>query len=90
MNLFARLNARLVGFRMVLLAVLFAVPDILTALVGFDWSAVLPAGYEGLGVKIGAGLGLFRLVSIPVLKSIRDAARDGAREGGRNADGGPR
>lgn len=90
MNLLARLNARLVGFRMVLLAVLFAVPDILTALVGFDWSAVLPAGFEGLGVKISACLGLLRLVSIPVLKSIRDAARDGARQGGRDIGGDPR
>ena len=85
MNLLARLNARLVGFRMILLAVLFAAPDILNALVGFDWASVLPAGYEGYGAKIGAGLGLLRLVSIPVMNSIRAAARDGARQAGQDA-----
>ncbi|UMY19149.1 hypothetical protein MMB17_07570 [Methylobacterium organophilum] len=75
MNLIARLNARLVGVRIYLLAFLFSLPDILNAVVGFDWSTVLPAGYEGFGTRIGAALTLARLVLPPMLKNLRDAAR---------------
>ncbi|GEP04019.1 hypothetical protein [Methylobacterium oxalidis] len=75
MNLIQRLNARLVGFRVYLLAVLFSLPDVLSALVGFDWNTVLPAGYEGYGTRIGGCLMLARLVLVPMLKSLRDAAR---------------
>ncbi|WP_238180450.1 hypothetical protein [Methylobacterium haplocladii] len=67
-----RINARLVGVRIYLLALLFSLPDILNAVVGFDWSLILPPEY---GVKIGAVLTLARLALPPVLKSIRDAAR---------------
>ncbi len=83
MTMIARLNARLTGARLILVAIVFAIPDVLNALVGFDWSTVLPAGYEGYGAKIGAVLMLVRLAMVPILKSVRDAARDGARDGGR-------
>jgi hypothetical protein len=90
MNVISRINARLTGARLILLAVLFSIPDVLNALVGFDWAQVLPAGYEGYGAKIGAVLMLVRLAMVPVLKSVRDAARDGARQGGRDVGGDPR
>ena len=75
MDMLKRANARLAGARLYLLAVVFALPDVLSALVGFDWTPLLPAGYEGLGVRIGAGLSLARLVLVPALKSVRDAQR---------------
>ncbi|MFK5600270.1 hypothetical protein ACFZ8E_25205 [Methylobacterium sp. HMF5984] len=90
MNMLQRINARLVGVRIYLLAVLFSLPDILNALVGFDWTLVLPAGCEGYGARIGAGLTLARLVLPPVLKSIRDAARPMGPRPGDGPDGGPR
>lgn len=82
--------AVLKGWKIYLVAVLLALPDVLSAVVGFDWAQVLPAGYEGYGAKIGAGLGLLRLISIPVMKNIRDAAREGARDAGRGPAEGPR
>ena len=84
MDMLKRANARLAGVRLYLLAFIFPLPDILSALVGFDWTPLLPAGYEGLGVRIGAGLSLARLVLVPALKSMRDAARrSGPNEGPR-------
>ncbi|WP_264046854.1 hypothetical protein [Methylobacterium flocculans] len=84
MDMLKRANARLAGARLYLLAFIFTLPDILSALVGFDWTPLLPAGYEGLGVRIGAGLSLARLVLVPALKSMRDAARrSGPDEGPR-------
>lgn len=84
MDMLKRANARLAGARLYLLAFVFTLPDILSALVGFDWTPLLPAGYEGLGVRIGAGLSLARLVLVPALKSMRDAARrSGPDEGPR-------
>ena len=53
MNMLKRANARLAGLRLSLLAFVFTLPDILSALVGFDWTPLLPAGHEGLGVRIG-------------------------------------
>lgn len=82
MNMLKRANARLAGARLYLLAFVFTLPDILSALVGFDWTPLLPAGYEGLGVRIGAGLSLARLVLVPALKSMRDAARRPGRDEG--------
>ncbi|MCJ2112980.1 hypothetical protein MKK64_17505 [Methylobacterium sp. E-025] len=90
MNMLQRINARLVGVRIYLLAALFSLPDILNALVGFDWSVVLPAGYEGYGARIGGCLALARLILIPALKSIRDAARPAGPRPGDGPDGGPR
>lgn len=87
MGMLKRLNARLAGARLYLVAILFALPDVLTALVGFDWATVLPPSYEGYGAKIGAALGLVRLVIIPMLKSVREANRRAADP---PADGGPR
>ena len=84
MDMLKRANARLAGLRLYLLAFVFTLPDILSALVGFDWSPLLPAGHEGLGVRIGAGLSLARLLLVPTLKSMRDAARRS------NPDEGPR
>ena len=82
MNLVQRINARLVGMRLYLLAVLFALPDVLNAVVGFDWSSVLPPEYAGFGARIGSALALARLALPPVLKNIREAARPpGARPG---------
>lgn len=75
MDMLKRANARLAGLRLYLLAFVFTLPDALAALVGLDWSPLLPAGHEGLGVRIGAGISLARLVLVPVLKGIRDAAR---------------
>ena len=75
MNMLKRATARLAGLRLYLLAFVFTLPDILSALVGFDWTPLLPAGHEGLGVRIGAGLSLARLLLVPTLKSMRDAAR---------------
>lgn len=75
MDMLKRANARLAGVRIYLLAVVFALPDVLSALVGFDWTPLLPAGHEGLGVTIGAALSLARLALIPILKNVRDAAR---------------
>lgn len=82
MSMVQRINARLVGVRLYLLALLFSLPDILTALVGFDWSVVLPAGYEGYGARIGGCLALARLILVPALKSVRDAARPAGPDGG--------
>ena len=81
MDMLKRANARLAGARLYLLAILFAVPDVLSALVGFDWTPLLPAGNEGLGVKIGAGISLARLALVPMLKSMWDAARRGGPDG---------
>lgn len=69
------------GLRLYLLAFVFTLPDILAALVGFDWSPLLPARHEGLGVRIGAGISLARLVLVPALKGIRDAARRPGSDG---------
>ena len=68
-------NARLAGVWIDLLAIVFALPDVPSALVGFGWTPLLPAGHEGLGVTIGAALSLARLVLIPIQKNVRDAAR---------------
>lgn len=75
MNLLQRINARLVGLRLYLLAILFALPDVLNAVVGFDWSSVLPPEYAGYGARIGSALALARLALPPILKNIREAAR---------------
>ncbi|MFK5596796.1 hypothetical protein ACFZ8E_07300 [Methylobacterium sp. HMF5984] len=90
MNMLQRINARLVGVRLYLLAILFSLPDILNAVVGFDWSSVLPPGYEGYGARIGSVLALARLALPPVLKNIRDAARPMGPRPGDGPDGGPR
>ncbi len=82
MDMLKRANARLAGLRLYLLAFVFTLPDILSALVDFDWSPLLPAGHEGLGVRIGAGLSLARLVLVPALKAMRDAGRRGGPDGG--------
>ena len=87
MNMLKRINARLVGVPLYLLAVLFLLPDILNAVVGFDWSSVLPAGYEGYGARIGAGLTLARLIVPSILKNIRDAARPSCPRAGDGPDG---
>ena len=82
MDMLKRANARLAGARLYLLALVFALPDVLSALVGFDWAPLLPAGHEGLGVKIGAGVSLARLALVPMLKSMRDVARGGGPDEG--------
>ncbi|MCJ2107837.1 hypothetical protein MKK70_21150 [Methylobacterium sp. E-041] len=85
-----RANARLAGARLYLLAVLFALPDILNAVVGFDWSSVLPAQYAGYGARIGSMLALARLALPPILKNVRDAGRMAGPRPGDGPDGGPR
>lgn len=89
MNLVQRINARLVGVRLYLLAVLFALPDVLNAVVGFDWASVLPPAYAGYGARIGSALALARLALPPVLKNIREAARPPAPRPGDGPDGAP-
>jgi hypothetical protein len=71
MNLLARANERLKGVRVFLLAMLFALPDILNGLSGFDFNIQAP----GWGSKIGACIGISRLVFIPVLMQLRRDAR---------------
>lgn len=90
MTMIQRINARLIGVRLYLLALVFSLPDILTALVGFDWSVVLPAGCEGYGARIGGCLAPARLILIPALKNIRDAARPMGPRPGDGPDGGSR
>ncbi|WP_449411379.1 hypothetical protein [Methylobacterium komagatae] len=90
MSLIQRINARLVGVRLYLLAVLFALPDVLNAVVGFDWSSVLPPDYAGYGARLGSGLALARLALPPVLKSIREATRPPGPRPGAGPDGAPR
>lgn len=63
------------GYKLYALAVLFALPDVLAALGGFDWSSVLPAGYEGYGARIAGILLLARLVLTPIGKAVQDAGR---------------
>ncbi|MCJ2015226.1 hypothetical protein [Methylobacterium sp. J-076] len=88
MSLIQRINARLVGVRLYLLAILFALPDVLNAVVGFDWASVLPPAYAGYGARIGSALALARLALPPVLKNIREAARPpGPCPGDRPGDG---
>ena len=82
MGMLTRLNARLTGFRLYLVAAVFTVPDILSALVGFDWGTVLPPGYEGYSARIGGSLMLARLILVPMLKSMRDAGRRPDRDPG--------
>ena len=41
MDMLKRCNARLAGIRLYLLAIVFALPDVLSALVGFDWTPLL-------------------------------------------------
>lgn len=90
MNLLQRINARLVGLRLYLLATLFALPDVLNAVVGFDWTSVLPPAYAGYGARIGSCLALARLALPPILKSIREAARPPCPRPGEGPEGGPR
>ena len=90
MNLVQRINARLVGVRLYLLAFLFSLPDVLNAVVGFDWSSVLPPSYAGYGARIGSALALARLALPPVLKNIREAARPPGARPGDGPDGAPR
>jgi len=89
MNLIQRINARLVGVRLYLLATLFALPDVLNAVVGFDWASVLPPAYAGYGARIGSVLALTRLALPPILKNIREAARPMDPRPGEGRDGGP-
>ena len=89
MNLVQRINARLVGVRLYLLAFLFSLPDVLNAVVGFDWASVLPPEYAGYGARIGSGLALARLALPPVLKNIREAARPPGARPGDGPDGAP-
>lgn len=89
MNLVQRINARLVGVRLYLLAVLLALPDVLNAVVGFDWASVLPPAYAGYGARIGSALALARLALPPILKNIREAARPPGARPGDGPDGAP-
>jgi hypothetical protein len=47
------------GYRIYLLAFVLAVPDMLDALSGFDWAAILPPGW---GVKAGSYVAIARIV----------------------------
>jgi hypothetical protein len=72
MTLLARVNARFKGLRVYALAVLLALPDILNGLAGFDFSDVIPFGWA---TKVGTGVGLLRLVLIPIIVQVRRGAR---------------
>lgn len=75
MTLVQGFNARLAGLRIYLVALVCALPDVLNAVVGFDFASVLPPEYAGYGARIGSTLALARLVLPPVIRGIRDAAR---------------
>lgn len=64
------------GYRIYLLAIVLAVPDILDALAGFDWATILPPGW---GVKAGSYVAIARIV-LGIL--IRRLAMAGPPAGG--------
>lgn len=73
MTLLRRLNKRLKGWRIYLVAVAIASPDILNGLAGIDFTALLPSGWA---TRAGAIVAIARVVAIPVLMQLRRAARD--------------
>lgn len=75
MTILARLNERLKGARLLLLALILSIPDILDGLVGFDWDSVLPPEYAGYGAKVGACIALTRLIVIPAIKAVRRSTK---------------
>lgn len=90
MTLVQGFNARLAGLRIYLVALVCALPDVLNAVVGFDFASVLPPDYAGYGARIGSALALARLALPPVIRSIRDTGRPPVPRPDDRPDGEPR